>query len=116
MFERVAQKRPTQAFSEVMAGFSVCADRAGLLAVDDLWTAVQLLAKLSGDDPTAFSPAGTPARAPDGAQPGDSRTERTDDRLAWVLSHAIGGAELFTYSLSEPFHELTQTLKEPSRL
>ncbi|HMU38719.1 MAG TPA: tetratricopeptide repeat protein [Pseudomonadota bacterium] len=116
VFERVAQKRPTQAFSEVMAGFSVCADRAGLLAVDDLWTAVQLLAKLSGDDPTAFSPAGTPARAPDGAQPGDSRTERTDGRLAWVLSHAIGGAELFTYSLSEPFHELTQTLKEPSRL
>ncbi len=98
VFERAAQSRPTQTVAEVVASFTLCADRAGLLACDDIATAVQMLVKLTGDDAASHG--------------------LTDvaGSLGMVLGHAPNGAELLHYYLSDTFHELTQTLREPSRL
>ena len=98
VFERAAQSRPTQTVAEVVASFTLCADRAGLLACDDIATAVQMLVKLTGDD---------------AASHGLSDVAGT---IGMVLGHAPNGAELLHYYLSDTFHELTQTLREPSRL
>ena len=98
VFERAAQSRPTQTVTEVVASFASCADRAGLLAADDITTAVQVLVKMQGDEATALG-LGEPAAS-----------------TSLVLGQATHGAELVRYFLSDTFHELAQTLREPSRL
>ncbi|MBL9040195.1 MAG: tetratricopeptide repeat protein [Myxococcales bacterium] len=98
VFERAAQSRPTQTVAEVVASFASCADRAGLLAADDITTAVQVLVKMQGDEATALG-LGEPAAG-----------------TSLVLGQAAHGAELVRYFLSDTFHELAQTLREPSRL
>ena len=100
VFERAAQSRPTQTVTEVVASFASCADRAGLLAADDITTAVQVLVKMQvmvrmqGEEVAALG---------EGAS-------------GLVLGHAPHGAELVRYFLSDTFHELTLMLREPSRL
>jgi len=96
VFERAAQSRPTQTVIEVVASFGLCADRAGLLAADDIATAVQVMVKTQGDEGSAA-----------GELPGGG---------GFLLGQALNGAELVRYLLSDTFHELAQTLREPSRL
>lgn len=95
VFERAAQQRLSSTILETVAGFSLCADRAGLLAADDMWAAASVLGRLQGD--------------------GAAELEHVGHR-GMVLGHAPNGAELLGYYLSDTFHELTQTLREASRL
>ena len=94
VFERAAQIRPTQTVAEVVSSFALCAERAGLLAADDIATAVQVMVRMQGEEVAALG---------EGAS-------------GLVLGHAPHGAELVRYFLSDTFHELTLTLREPSRL
>lgn len=94
VFERAAQSRPPQTVVEVVSSFGLCSERAGLLAADDIATAVQVMVRLQGDDAAALS----------------------DVPSGLVLGLAPNGSELVRYFLSDTFHELTQTLREPSRL
>ena len=94
IFERAAQIRPTQTVAEVVSSFAICAERAGLMAADDIATAVQVMVRMQGEDVAALG---------EGAS-------------GLVLGHAPPGAELVRYFLSDTFHELTLTLREPSRL
>lgn len=94
VFERAAQSRPIQTVVEVVSSFGLCAERAGLLAADDIAIAIQVMVRLQGEDAAALS----------------------DVPSGLVLGLAPNGSDLVRYFLSDTFHELTATLREPSRL
>jgi len=77
------------------AALVLAADRAGLLACDDVGAASRVLAKLSGESGDSLAAAGG-----------------LGDALA--LGQVAGVAELVRFFLSDAYHELRSTLGEPS--
>jgi tetratricopeptide (TPR) repeat protein len=79
------------------AALHLAADRAGLLACDDVGAAARVLARLGGEEAVQTHAAG-------GAGNGDG---------ALALGHVPGVSELVRFFLSDAYHELRSTLGDP---
>jgi tetratricopeptide (TPR) repeat protein len=79
------------------AALSLAADRAGLLACDDVGAAARVLARLSGESQDSMAAAGG---------------HHTQDNLA--LGQVAGMPELVRFFLSDAYHELRSQLGEAS--
>lgn len=94
MIERLrsaaASTPPTVSFAEWLAALGQAADRAGLLACDDVGAAVRMLARLGGEELAASA---------DGVV---------------ALGQVPGGGELVRFFLSAAYHELRSTLGNPA--
>jgi hypothetical protein len=88
--ERLAGLAPGASIEGWFAALGQAADRAGLLACDDVGAAARMLARLGGEE-LAVSPDG-----------------------AVALGQVAGGAELVRFFLSDAYHELRSTLGDPT--
>ncbi len=88
--ERLAGLAPGASIEGWFAALGQAADRAGLLACDDVGAAARMLARLGGEE-LAVSPDG-----------------------AVALGQVAGGAELVRFFLSDGYHELRSTLGDPT--
>jgi hypothetical protein len=87
--ERLAGMAPGASIDGWYAALHLAADRAGLLACDDVGAAARVLARLAGD--AAFN-----------------------DQGALALGQVSGVAELVRFFMSDGYHELRSTLGDPS--
>jgi tetratricopeptide (TPR) repeat protein len=88
--ERLQGLAPGASIDGWFAALGQAADRAGLLACDDVGAAARMLARLGGEE-LAVSPDG-----------------------AVALGQVAGGAELVRFFLSDAYHELRSTLGDPA--
>ncbi|HEX8954515.1 MAG TPA: tetratricopeptide repeat protein, partial [Polyangia bacterium] len=88
--ERLQGLAPGASIEGWFAALGQAADRAGLLACDDVGAAARMLARLGGEE-LAVSPDG-----------------------AVALGQVAGGAELVRFFLSDAYHELRSTLGDPT--
>jgi tetratricopeptide (TPR) repeat protein len=88
--ERLQGLAPGASIDGWFAALGQAADRAGLLACDDVGAAARMLARLGGEE-LAVSPDG-----------------------AVALGQVAGGAELVRFFLSDAYHELRSTLGDPT--
>ena len=88
--ERLQGLAPGASIDGWFAALGQAADRAGLLACDDVGAAARMLARLGGEE-LAVSADG-----------------------AVALGQVVGGAELVRFFLSDAYHELRSTLGDPT--
>lgn len=88
--EKLQGLAPGASIEGWFAALGQAADRAGLLASDDVAAAARMLARLGGEE-LAVSPDG-----------------------AVALGQVAGGAELVRFFLSDAYHELRSTLGDPT--
>ncbi|HEY2749504.1 MAG TPA: hypothetical protein VGL86_33020 [Polyangia bacterium] len=88
--EKLQGLAPGASIEGWFAALGQAADRAGLLACDDVGAAARMLARMGGEE-LAVSPDG-----------------------AVALGQVAGGAELVRFFLSDAYHELRSTLGDPT--
>ncbi len=108
---------------DCLSALPLCADRAGLLAADDIVATIYMMARAQGQDLDATIP-GLSGMTALGAinselakrhQLGE-QAEPAESNSGILLGQVFGGTELARYYLSDSYHEITITLADTSRL
>ena len=101
----------------------LCADRAGLLAADDIVATIYMMARAQGQDLDAAIPGmsgltalGTLNSELAKRQNAGEHEDPADSNSGILLGQVFGGTELARYYLSDSYHEITIALADTSRL
>ena len=107
---------------ECLSALPLCADRAGLLAADDIVATISMMARAQGQD---LHSGGAGANETSGPVPRSSgrypilidvATDSAEPNSGILLGQVFGGAELARYYLSDSYDEITTVLADTSRL
>ena len=108
---------------ECLSALPLCADRAGLLAADDIVATIYMMARAQGQDLDAAVPglSGMTALATLNSELAKRKNagelgDPADSNSGILLGQVFGGTELARYYLSDSYHEITIALSDTSRL